>query len=181
MQKALPIVALFVAFALLSGCKKEAASTSPSGPNPAASKTNPLSTTRSSAILSTNYPTDGRLILVWGLSGCKHVRLELGGQSLNLNAPDGQIKIKLDLTKDPKADQIKVKIETTQGKVSPNKAVNTVNVGGIPQGSDGKPLKIGSLMTPVVNSSQDITPGQTVLLAKGTGAFPSLTVEVGGA
>lgn len=109
------------------------------------------------------------------------MRLELGGQSLNLNAPDGQIKIKLDLTKDPKADQIKVKIETTQGKVSPNKAVNTVNVGGIPQGSDGKPLKIGSLMTPVVNSSQDITPGQTVLLAKGTGAFPSLTVEVGGA
>ena len=161
------------------GCGKAATVAGTTGS--ASGGVSPASASGPSAMLTTQFPTDDHLVLTWSLIGYKNVRLDMAGQTMNVTVPSKQLKVKLDLKKDPSVNQVNVLLETQEGTTSNGSlGQNRINVGDIPKAADGKPMTIGSLMTPAVTKAVALTPGEQVTLAKGAGAFPNLTVEVGG-
>jgi hypothetical protein len=127
-------------------------------------------------MMTTGFPTAERSILVWNFLACKHVKASFAGHDYDLKADNGLIKIKLDIAKDPKADQFNVTIETREASKPP--VTTKLNIGGIPASADGKPVNAGDVLTAAVTKEQPAKPGEVIVLGKGALAFPSLTAEV---
>jgi len=179
------VLSVLLLLTLLIGCKKQtpsnvAVSGTFTSKAPGASGGAKSSTSGPSAIMTTQFPGSDRLVLAWSLTGCKHVRVDFAGQTVNLNSNDEQEKVKVVVMKAPQPDQLVVQLSVSQGRNEKSVSDTTINVGGAPKGSDGKPLPFGSVLVPQITKTQALTPGEQVVLAKGAGAFPSLTVEVGG-
>lgn len=131
-------------------------------------------------MLTTQFPSDERVVLAWSLIACKHIRIDMAGQTINVNSEDPQAKVKLVVQKSPQPGQLIVQLSAYKGASQQTVSQTSLTVGGVPAGKDGKPLPLAQVVTPQVTNSQDLQPGEQVVLAKGAGAFPSLTVEVGG-
>ncbi len=129
-------------------------------------------------MMTTQFASDDRLVLAWSLMGCKHVRIDMAGQTVNVNSDDPQAKVKITVQKAPAPDQMIVRLAAYKGASQQVVSDTSLTVGGVPTGKDGKPLPFAQIMTPQITTNQPLQPGEQVMLAKGTGAFPSLSVEV---
>jgi hypothetical protein len=127
-------------------------------------------------MMTTNFPNGDRAILVWSFLSVKHIGVSFAGHNMDLATDNGQVTVKLDIKKGAQPDQVSVDVVTTQGTGEP--VTTSLSVMGIPTGSDGKPLSVGSIMTPAITKEQTLKPKETVVVAKGAGAFPSLTATL---